>query len=151
MYLTPDRKPTVHSDMNRAELQKLAEERLGDAKLLLANGRFGGAYYLSGYVVECALKACIAKLTKAEDFPDLELAKRVYTHALENLARAARIDIIVGRVSREDQEFARNWALVNRWSEQSRYQSRGPKDAKAMFKAVSDERHGVLQCIKRYW
>ena len=52
--------------MNRADLQKLAEERLADAELLLANGRFGGAYYLSGYVVECALKACIAQLTKLE-------------------------------------------------------------------------------------
>ncbi|HTV55813.1 MAG TPA: HEPN domain-containing protein [Terriglobia bacterium] len=137
--------------MNRADLQKLAEERLADAELLLANGRFGGAYYLSGYVVECALKACIAKLTKAEDFPDLDLAKRVYTHALENLARAARIDIIIDRLSKKDREFARNWALVNRWSEHSRYQSRGPRDSKAMFRAVSDTKHGVLQCIKRYW
>ncbi|MCP5119377.1 MAG: HEPN domain-containing protein, partial [bacterium] len=49
--------------MNRTDFQNLALERLDDAKVLLDGGRYNGAYYLSGYVVECALKACIAKLT----------------------------------------------------------------------------------------
>jgi hypothetical protein len=47
--------------MNRAELQQLAEARLADAQVLLEAGRLDGAYYLLGYVVECALKSCIAK------------------------------------------------------------------------------------------
>jgi HEPN domain-containing protein len=55
--------------MNRTDLQILAEDRLKDAEVLLASGRFGAAYYLAGYAVECGLKACIAKLTRAEDFP----------------------------------------------------------------------------------
>jgi HEPN domain-containing protein len=54
--------------MNRTDLQILAEDRLKDAEVLLAKGRFAAAYYLAGYAVECGLKACIAKLTKAEDF-----------------------------------------------------------------------------------
>jgi HEPN domain-containing protein len=60
--------------MNRTDLQNLAEERLGDGELLLASGRYGAAYYLVGYAVECGLKACIAKLTRAEDFYDKILA-----------------------------------------------------------------------------
>jgi HEPN domain-containing protein len=51
------------------ELRQLAEERLLDAAALLAARRWAGAYYLAGHAVECGLKACIARLTNAEDFP----------------------------------------------------------------------------------
>ena len=54
--------------MNRADFQKLAEIRLEEAATLLNAGKFDGAYYLSGYAVECGLKACIAKQTKAGIF-----------------------------------------------------------------------------------
>ena len=50
--------------MNRYDLRKLAKIRLKEAQILLKNGNYDGAYYLSGYVVECGLKACIAKGTK---------------------------------------------------------------------------------------
>jgi HEPN domain-containing protein len=52
--------------MNRADLQQLAELRITEAKVLLDNGFYAGAYYLAGYAVECALKACIAKLTNRQ-------------------------------------------------------------------------------------
>ena len=51
--------------MNRTFLQLLTEDRLKDAGVLLANGRYGAAYHHAGYTVEWALKACIAKLAKA--------------------------------------------------------------------------------------
>lgn len=38
------------------ELRKIAEERLKDAEALLAAGRYDGAIYLGGYVVELGLK-----------------------------------------------------------------------------------------------
>ena len=41
----------------RIEFQLLAEQRLDEAKALLDLGKWGGAYYLAGYVVELALKA----------------------------------------------------------------------------------------------
>ena len=47
--------------MNRTDLQQPALTRLAEAKALLAAGFPAGAYYLAGYAVECALKACIAK------------------------------------------------------------------------------------------
>jgi len=43
--------------------------RLKDAEVLLQKGRNEAAYYLAGYAVECALKACIAKQTKRHEFP----------------------------------------------------------------------------------
>ena len=60
--------------MNRKELQTLAKIRIKEAEVLLNNNlnnkRYDGAYYLCGYGVECALKACIAKNTKRYEFPD---------------------------------------------------------------------------------
>ena len=45
--------------MTRADFQKLANERVADARALLAARRWGGAYYLAGYAVECGLKSCV--------------------------------------------------------------------------------------------
>ena len=54
--------------MNRQDLQNLALTRLEEVEVLLNNHKYSGAYYLSGYVIECALKACIAKQTQEFDY-----------------------------------------------------------------------------------
>lgn len=56
--------------MNRADLQALSRLRIKEARLLLKHRQFEGAYYLTGYAIECALKAAIAKRTAKYDFPD---------------------------------------------------------------------------------
>ena len=56
--------------MNRIDFQEIAELRLRESKALLAAGFPDGAYYLAGYAVECALKACIAKRSQEHDFPE---------------------------------------------------------------------------------
>jgi HEPN domain-containing protein len=92
--------------MNRTDLQNLAEERLGDAQALLASNRYGGAYYSIGYAVECGLKACIAKLTRAEDFYDKTLAGKIFTHKLEDLANHTRLEM--KQLGMADPVFAAN-------------------------------------------
>lgn len=82
--------------MNRTDLQNLAEERVGDAQALFASSRYGGAYYIVGYAVECGLKACIAKLTRAEDFYDKKLAGKSSYTRLTRLARLARLPTMLG-------------------------------------------------------
>ncbi len=47
--------------LTKADLEALAETRLEDSIFLLQAGRSSSAYYLAGYAVELALKACIAK------------------------------------------------------------------------------------------
>ncbi len=138
--------------MNRTDLQLLAEDRLKDAGVLLANGRFGAAYYLAGYAVECALKACIAKLTKAEDFPIKNSTSTVYIHDLKKLAATARVEVAIAQLSNSDENFKDNWEIVNWWSEESRYdRSIDQALAELMLNAVSDPQNGVFQCIKQYW
>jgi HEPN domain-containing protein len=65
--------------VKRKDLQALANARLRDAEILLKNRRFDGAYYLAGYAVECAIKACVAKKTQRYDFPDKDLAIQVHS------------------------------------------------------------------------
>lgn len=135
--------------MNRTDLQNLAEERLADALLLMQSDRYGGAYYLVGYAVECGLKACIAKLTRAEDFYDKKLATNIFKHDLEELANYARLDM--KQLANADPTFARNWAQVKDWSEESRYETHAKQETEQMIEAVRDPGHGVMQCIRRYW
>ena len=65
--------------------------RLKEARVLLRNGNYDGAYYLSGYVVECALKACIAKHTRRSEFPDRKTVEASHTHKLEELMKVAQL------------------------------------------------------------
>ena len=56
--------------MNRFDFQRLAKIRIKEAGVLLEKRCYEGAYYLVGYAVECALKACIAKQTQRFEFPE---------------------------------------------------------------------------------
>lgn len=79
--------------VTQAEFQELAEERLVEAKALLDLGKWSGAYYLAGYAVDLALKACIIKTLMATDaFPDKEFSRNCYTHAIEKLVVLAKLD-----------------------------------------------------------
>jgi hypothetical protein len=47
--------------LRRTELKRLVDDRAQEAAALLASRNYSGAYYLSGYIVELAIKVCIAK------------------------------------------------------------------------------------------
>jgi hypothetical protein len=63
--------------MNRLQFQKIARVRIREARALLQDRMFDGAYYLAGYSVECGLKACIAKMVRRHEFPDKDLVKNL--------------------------------------------------------------------------
>src|SRR5438445_10683236 len=95
--------------------------RLTDAQQLLAAGRFDAAYYLAGYAVECALKACIARQIDQYDFPDKRLAEKSWTHVLEDLVGVAGLRQPFDAAQAADGDVADNWAIVAQWSELFRY------------------------------
>jgi hypothetical protein len=110
-----------------------------------------GAYYLAGYCVECALKACIAKATLRHDFPDKTRVDSSYTHDFRKLLRVARLEDAQLEQSKRDMAFRDNWDKVQWWSEESRYSTASPEEARGLLEAVSDQNHGVLRWLKRYW
>jgi hypothetical protein len=110
-----------------------------------------GAYYLAGYCVECALKACIAKMTQRHDFPDKRKADDSYSHSFEKLLKVAELEKPRAEEARRDVVFRDNWDRVQWWSEQSRYSTTSDEKARGLLKAVGDRNHGVLRWLKRYW
>ncbi len=137
--------------MNRLQLQQLAAERLLDAEALLNAGRWSGAYYLAGYAVECALKACIAKLTNQHDFPDKDLATKAFTHKIEDLVRLANLETLRDADRTANAVRRTNWTTIRVWDEKSRYQQWTEIRARTLFKAVSDAKDGVLPWIMGHW
>jgi len=138
--------------MNRFDLQKMAEERVADAAALIDAGRFQAAYYLCGYAIECALKACISKKTREFDFPDRKLVNDSYVHNLTKLLKVADIDALLQEEEGRNRFFAKNWGIVKDWTEASRYDaSITPAQASVFFFAVTDETNGVLSWLKRQW
>jgi HEPN domain-containing protein len=138
--------------VNRQDLQALAEERLDDARALLANGRYGAAYYLCGYVVECGLKACIARQIRAEEFPPYSnFSKDVFTHEVKALIKLANLENALQQEIAVDIAFKANWGEVSKWSEGRRYDSAVQFEAQQLFDAIADPGHGVLQWLRRHW
>ena len=137
--------------MNRAELQWLAKERIREAKALLDARHWSGAYYLAGYAVECALKACIAQLMKSEEFPDKKFAEKCWTHNLAQLLDLAGLKADFDRAMLDEPDLAAKWDTVKEWNEPSRYARMTKAKAEDLYNAITDKKHGVLPWLKRRW
>jgi HEPN domain-containing protein len=105
--------------IDHGELMNIAVERLKDAEALLAAGRYDGAIYLGGYVVELALKSSICKILKWKSFPQTRREFQNYqsfkTHDL---------DILLSLSGAEDKiktNFLAEWYAVAMWDPEARY------------------------------
>ena len=138
--------------MNRGELQTLAEARLSDAEVLLREGRWGAAYYLLGYAIECALKACAARQFREHEVPEKSVINDFYTHRFDRLLTVSGAGTALEQRVGADPLFRANWNTVLKWSEDSRYDhSVIEEQARGMFVAVADPSSGVLPWLKTWW
>lgn len=133
-----------------ADFQRLSELRLREAALLLTANQYEGAYYLVGYAVECALKACICKRTAAGHFPPPpRTVSEMYSHDLARLLELAGLKDALDHAV--DAMLKASWSTARDWKEQSRYNFPGATDARELYAAVADPTHGVLPWLRRYW
>lgn len=137
--------------MTRTEFQQLADVRIDEARVLLAQGKYDGAYYLAGYAVECALKACIAKLTRADDFPDKGFAQQCFTHSIGALLNLAGLEGQRDDDKAADAAVGESWDAVQGWTEASRYARKSQAEAQKLYDAITDVAHGVLPWLKIRW
>lgn len=143
--------------MNRADLHQLSEMRLSDAKQLLASGvNDAGAYYMAGYAVECALKACIAKLQGVHPFPPRlrweELNQKYYTHSVETLLETAGLKPRLQAAIAVNPTLGANWALIATWNEGFRYEPRmSRRQVEDLIAAIEDPQNGVMTWLKSHW
>lgn len=138
--------------MNKSDLEALANIRVSEAKVLLEHENYQGAYYLAGYALECAIKACIAKQVQQYDFPNKDLAQKSHQHKLADLLGVAGLKQKLNDKERADTDFRLNWAVAKDWTVESRYE-RTIESTKAndLFQAVTDEDSGILAWLKTYW
>lgn len=138
--------------MDRSDLQVLAEARVVDAEALLQEGRWAAAYYLLGYAVECALKACAAKQFHEHEVPDKTIVNDFYTHRLDKLLNISGAKVALEAQAAADPRFQVNWNAVRDWNETSRYDhSTTEARARDMLVAVADPSSGVLPWLKTQW
>src|SRR5437764_10156243 len=119
---------------SRSDFQKLMELRMKEARFLLDQKDWDGAYYLAGYAVEFALKIrIISQLMKSDSFPEKKLAENFYKHELTLLRKLA------GRDDEMDNDAAVSpqWDIVKDWSEQARYEiGKTEKQATDLYDAI---------------
>jgi HEPN domain-containing protein len=137
--------------MNRIDFQQLADLRLKEARALFAAGLPDGAYYLAGYAVECALKACIAKRTREYDFPEKKLVNDSHTHDLGKLLQLAELMGELDAVVQDDPSMRSILETVQDWSETSRYERKTVAGAFALLTAIENEEGGLLPWIRLRW
>jgi HEPN domain-containing protein len=137
--------------MTRYDLQQLVKVRLHEAHLLLNGRSYSGAYYLAGYAIECALKACIARQTREFDFPDKDRAVKSYTHRPKDLIAVAGLSQRLQADLRSHPELQTNWEIVQNWTEHSRYELRTEADARLLLEAIERPQEGVLAWVTRHW
>ncbi len=120
-----------------AELDRIAQARLDDAKALLAAGRHDGATYLCGYAVEVALKARICRVLNWPEFPstggEFQAYRSFQTHELDVLLRLS------GQEGKVKQQYFADWNTVAVWKSESRYNVVGTAqqaEAQAMIVAA---------------
>jgi HEPN domain-containing protein len=137
--------------MNRIDFQGLAELRLQESRALLAAGFPDGAYYLAGYAMECALKACIAKRTREHDFPEKD-SRDYYVHDLERLLALAKLKDELDDAARTNLLMQPNRIIVRNWSEESRYEAgRTVQEATDLLNAIEDPKGGLLPWVRQRW
>jgi HEPN domain-containing protein len=131
--------------------------RLKDARALLGRKRWAAAYYMSGYVIECGLKACLLRHLGESDaiFGDDKYLKRLadcWTHDLVRLINLAGLDADFGAACGANPTLNAHWGVVKDWKETSRYvETRPEAEARAMFEAVSHKADGVFKWIQSRW
>jgi hypothetical protein len=132
-------------------LRRNAENKVADAIKLFELGSFSNAYYLGGYGLEIALKACIARQISADTIPDKKFINDVYVHDIQKLVRLGGLNHALQQKQDADFEFGQRWGLVCQWSPDSRYQSTDQYSCHVFLDAITNIDHGVMPWIKIHW
>jgi HEPN domain-containing protein len=140
--------------VDRLQWQQFAERWLVDAKAMLSAHRWAAAYYVSGYAVECGLKACImARLEIAPQviFKDRKFSERCWTHSFLELFKLADLEDSFKADISADESLRNAWLIVKDWSELSRYEDASHQVAKRLYRAVTEKKSGVMSWIRAHW
>jgi HEPN domain-containing protein len=138
--------------LNRDALRSLADSKLEEARVLLDNKLWTGAYSAAGLAVECALKSVLTRAVKEYDFPDKRFVDGMYQHNLENLFKLdAALWAALQADIKNDAKLQVNWSTVKDWDIERRYDIVEEPEARAMHEATTEAKSGVMDWIKGRW
>ena len=105
-----------------------------------------------GTQLNVRLRRVLQKKTKRYDFPDKDVANKVWTHDLQKLLNLADLNIDLDKDVKHNKTLEINWAVIKDWSESIRYdQSISESQAKDFLSACSARNNGILNWIKKRW
>jgi HEPN domain-containing protein len=136
----------------RNELKELAKLRLKEAETLFDAGLYDGAVYVSGYVIEFALKARICKLLDISEYPSSGKLKSAY--AVHDFDQLLLLSGLKEKINLAPVELYANWSITIPWSPEMRYKPKGSvskDEAEQILNAIRDKPNGVLKWIMKYW
>ena len=125
--------------------------RLREAHVLLSAGEWSGAYYLSGYAIECGLKACAARTFSAHTIPDFKTVRELYSHKFDSLLNVAGLAQVFQADRQADQTLEVNWAIAKDWDSIKRYEFQTQAEAEDILAAISNQRHGIMKWVRSKW
>jgi hypothetical protein len=138
--------------LNRDTLRTLAASRLEEARVLLENKLWTGAYYMTGLAIECALKSCLASAVKEHDFPDKRFVNDMYDHNLEKLFKLnAALWVALQADMKTDGKLNVNWSTVKDWDDGKRYDIVEELEARALYEATTESGSGLMEWIRGRW
>jgi HEPN domain-containing protein len=129
----------------------MAIRNIASAKILYDAKHWSNSYYLAGYSIEMALKSVVSRQFSTDTIPDKSLLSKLYTHNFKELIGLAGLKTEYDIATKDDSIFGSNWAICSEWNPDCRYQDRGHAEAHYLLSAITDEDHGVLPWIKKYW
>jgi len=131
-------------------LRALSYERQKDAEILMQAQRWHAGYYLTGYAIETAIKACIAKNVQAQTYPNKEFTNEAYQHKFRKLIVAAGLTVDFDKAYK-DAEFFTFWLIIDKWDVERRYDGSVTQgQAEALYEAATHPK-GFLPWIRNRW
>ena len=138
--------------LNRDTLRTMAGSRLEEARVLLENKLWTGAYYMTGLAVECALKSCLASVVREHDFPDKKFVNDMYNHDLKKLFELnAELWVALQEDIKIDEKLKANWSTVKDWDDGRRYDVVEELEAKVLYEASTEAGSGIVEWIRGRW
>jgi HEPN domain-containing protein len=117
-------------------LQSLSEDRLEDAKALYKEGRYDGAFYISGYALELVLKKRISQTLGWSGYPNTKKEfENLGSFKVHNIEMLLHLSGVEGRIK---SQFWKEWSMVIAWDPEIRYSSKkqNAQDVETMLKNV---------------
>ncbi len=134
----PKRPPSV---ITAEQFRQVSDDRIADCRALLAAGRYDAVMYLSGYVLEAALKACICDTLGWEGFEDsgsrASMFRPLFVHDLNMLL------LYSGREAYVLSQLSTEWNNVRGWTPALRYNASG-----AISRSAAEQRMSEIELIR---